>query len=106
MQFFTPGPWLISRWAPHTGRTAPSGIYRPDDDDDSCSEVDICDFPRDIACGDLELEGNAALISAAPDLLYACTAYLRAMQEYGHPDKTDRLMRRAVAKAKGRQASP
>ena len=44
---------------------------------------------------------NAALIAAAPELLAACVAYLDAMERYGHPDKTDRLMRQAIAKAYG-----
>ena len=35
------------------------------------------------------------------DLLAACKAYLYAMEHYGHPDKTDRLMRTAIKKAKG-----
>lgn len=46
-----------------------------------------------------ESEHNARLIAAAPDLLAACKAYLRAMARYGHPDKTGRLIRAAVEKA-------
>jgi hypothetical protein len=49
----------------------------------------------------LQKEANARLIAAAPDLLEACKRYLEAMEKYGHPDKTDRLIRAAVEKAKG-----
>lgn len=69
------------------------------------SVCDICDFPKDLDCDAAELEGNASLIAAAPDLLEACKAYLDAMERYGHPDKTDRLMRKAIAKAEGVQRS-
>ena len=41
------------------------------------------------------------LVKQRDDLLEACQAYLRAMEQYGHPDKADRLMRRAIARATG-----
>jgi len=46
-------------------------------------------------------DANATLIAAAPNLLEACKRYLDAMERYGHPDKTDRLMRAAIEKAMG-----
>ena len=49
-------------------------------------------------------EANANLIAAAPELLEACEAYLRAMEKHGHSDKTGRLMSSAIAKAKGKTA--
>jgi len=47
-----------------------------------------------------DAEANSHIMAAAPELLSACEAYLDAMERYGHPDKTDRLMRKAIAKAK------
>lgn len=89
----TPGPWEV----------------RYDDQLDHIFTVG--EHPRRIAnifggvCGqndsDLENQANARLVAAAPDLLAACKRYLRAMDEYGHPDKTDRLMRAAIEKATG-----
>ena len=58
----------------------------------------VCDVPF----GSFNAHDNARLIAAAPDLLAACEAYLDAMERYGHPDKTDRLMRAAITKAKGK----
>jgi len=49
----------------------------------------------------LEELSNDKLIAAAPDLLNACKRYLDAMERYGHPDKTPRLMRSAIEKATG-----
>jgi hypothetical protein len=48
-----------------------------------------------------QAEADARLIAASPDLLEACKMYLDAMDRYGHPDKTDRLMRAAIEKATG-----
>ena len=62
---------------------------------DECEEtlkqyvVDLCDEARKIS-------------EQRDDLLAACKAYLFAMDKYGHPDKTDRLIRAAIKKAKGR----
>jgi hypothetical protein len=45
------------------------------------------------------------LNEAAPKLLDACEKYLDAMERYGHPDKTDRLMRQAIAMVRGESKS-
>ena len=82
----TPGPWYYGKYADRVTAT-----------EDSDGRDSICY----VYSGNQR--ANAQLISAAPDLLKACEAYLRAMSEYGHPDKTDRLMRSAIKKAKGNQ---
>ena len=46
-----------------------------------------------------QADSDAKLIAAAPDLLEACESYIRAMEQYGHPDKSDRLMLAAIKKA-------
>ena len=80
---YTAGPWHFGKYADRVTAT-----------EDSDGTDSICH----VYAGNQR--ANARLISAAPDLLEACEAYLRAMEEYGHPDKTDRMMRRAIEKAK------
>lgn len=61
-------------------------------------EIAICD---DCWRDNLSQTSDCVLL-AAHELLDACKAYLDAMERYGHPDKTDRLMRIAIDKAEGR----
>jgi hypothetical protein len=88
----TPGPWQCERLLDNKGR--PYATYYK-------AHIDVGVCMVWAPPGKAEQEANARLISAAPDLLDACKQYLNAMERYGHPDKTDRLMRAAIEKATG-----
>jgi len=92
----TPGPWRVA------GRTD-EGLRTDWSLDDVMTEsepsIRICNVYGGLSWP--KGNANANLIAAAPDLLAACEAYLDAMERYGHPDKTDRMMVAAIAKARG-----
>jgi hypothetical protein len=89
MSEHTPGPWSIE---PHGKGFV---LYSGRDNQRHGMNLVYLTEP------DWNWEANARLIAAAPDLLCACKRYLDAMERYGHPDKTDRLMRAAIEKAMG-----
>lgn len=58
----------------------------------------------EVDVSDAEGEANARLIVAAPDLLEAAKTMLRNLEQYGHVDKADRLLQKAVKKAESQPA--
>lgn len=85
----TPGPWVTGQ---HGGVIDPRG----------CAVAKVQEMPGQ-DCG--EVEANASLISAAPDLLAAIEAALALLQD---PDATDTdafrveaMLEAAILKAKG-----
>ena len=65
----TPGPWLISRYAPPmSNKGQAADIYI--DDDNGGGEITVCKMAADVEDREM-IEANARLISAAPDLLKA-----------------------------------
>lgn len=91
MKKHTPGPWdncAIGDYADYAGNS--SVIIG---DDRRIAVVHNHGTGEDVA--------NARLIAAAPEMLAACKAFIHAMDEYGHPDKTDRLIRSAIYKVEG-----
>ena len=86
----TSGPWTAKRLIDNAGKPYATNYQAHID-------LDVCMVWA--PPGNAEQEANARLISAAPDLLEACKRYLDAMDRYGHPDKTDRLMLAAIEKA-------
>ena len=88
----TPGPWKCERLIDNAGK--PYATHY-----EAHIDLEVCMVWA--PPGNAEQEANARLIAAAPDLLEACKMYLDAMERYGHPDKTDRLMRAAIEKATG-----
>ena len=92
----TPGPWIV-----HGG---PGRLHHYLAVIDSIPDVDgkvVANCICHVATTNEDSDANSRLIAAAPDLLAACKRYLDAMDRYGHPDKTDRLMRAAIEKATG-----
>jgi len=85
MNKHTPGPWEVGTY--NMGPT----IF----DSRGNGTVPIASV-HDTVVEDVEC--NARLIAAAPDLYEAAVAVLRAFELYGHFDKTDRLLRAAVRK--------
>jgi hypothetical protein len=85
---YTPGPWEVDKYMglPTIFDTRGNGTV---------ALASVHDMAIESA------DANASLMAAAPELLEACEKYLDAMDRYGHPDKTDRLMRAAIKKARG-----
>lgn len=83
---FTPGPWRIR------ARAGSSCWVLPVEDDEP-PVAQLYDVNP-------EIDGNARLIAAAPDLLDACIGYLEA-QTVEEADDYHAAMKRAVAKAIG-----
>jgi hypothetical protein len=84
---YTPGPWEVGKYMglPTIFDTRGNGTV---------ALASVHDMAIESA------DANASLMAAAPELLEACEKYLDAMDRYGHPDKTDRLMRAAIKKAR------
>jgi len=98
MDKFTPGPW--GEISDEFGRCKRAIAY-PDRDE---RDHDLCV----IQCGDPdELEANARLIAAAPDLLIAARAAMRLLDSVafvskeGDTAKPLALLRRAVGRIEG-----
>ncbi len=89
----TEGPWKVITNISPEGRRTLEVVEAQD------SDLTVCRLSGTTT----QCKQDAHLISAAPDLLAACKAYLEAMEKYGHCDKTDRLMSLAVAKAETTQ---
>ena len=85
---FTSGTWIASPEEGTTEWSVDAGIWG----------IAICaDFP-----GDGEVESNARLISAAPDLLYALEEALHLIETLTPIEgSTVRMVRAAIAKATG-----
>jgi len=97
---YTPGPWEILD--DESGVSIVSSANAGDGRPYIVMNINMeCPGEIFLGCGTHEPMANARLIAAAPDLIEACEKYLDAMERYGHPDKTDRLMRAAIKKAKG-----
>ena len=95
----TPGPWKVDS----TGC-----IVSGEDHHVVCFGHDYDDYGRIQASQDLdeksavaEIEANAHLIAAAPDLLEACKAALGAVSDFKELRATQKMLRAAIAKAAG-----
>lgn len=87
----TPGPWLYNQ-------------------DEGTIYVHGCPLAEIIAARSAEeIEGNAQLIAAAPDLLEGCKIAIDAMCDYanftGHKKAEIQKLKRIVAKAMGEKAA-
>lgn len=88
----TPGPW----WADTGCRCENITIYGTETGD----AVDVCDV---VYRGDeIQIEANARLIAAAPDLLAALELILTAEERGFGADYIKGCARAAIAKAKGK----
>lgn len=95
MSKHTPGPW-------HTNPDSDLrriGVYAGSEE-----EIVICDVTDEDLEHDLEIEANAALIVAAPDLLAVCKAVVEEDGFRGSALMRKRIdeMTAAIAKAEGR----
>lgn len=96
MKKHTPGPWKIDWTDKHGGKE--SRIYSASNRSDLCEPIAIIPHDDIVENGVPEIKANAALITAAPDLLKALQGVLRIADR-----KTDEFdaARDAIAKATG-----
>lgn len=105
----TPGPWLDVFYPAEPGRDVGKAfvwIHR-DATDATCADPKICEL---FAMGDDgraggEMQANARLIAAAPELLKACHIALTFVQDgelpVDSPKSVASILHAAIAKAKG-----
>ncbi len=94
----TPGPWHCTPEAD----LPRIGVYAGKDDEDD--EAIICDVTDEDLKVDGENEANARLIAAAPDLLEALEIVQNGINGslvHGIPEKLERRIKAAIAKATG-----
>lgn len=92
---FTPGPWIIEVLRDDCEEPYGFGICHPET---VCEETTVCA---------VESEADANLIAAAPDLLAACEAFVKAWERSQQLEKTDvalQMAKQAIEKVTGGKA--
>ncbi|MBH3372915.1 MULTISPECIES: hypothetical protein [Pseudomonas] len=105
MSNHTPGPWLLETIQTSVGichRIGPFPPRRPDDETVRHACL-YADYPSACNPADKELEANARLIAAAPDLLEALEGVERLCSQSGYVGVNGqylKVVRAAIAKAR------
>ena len=113
----TPGPWVLETLRTSCGICHKVGPFPGRHDNDEPRHACLyADYPSKHNPADAELEANARLIAAAPDLLEALIKYMDAIDMFDKASKdginyhgavgnrlaTEEIARAAIAKATGK----
>lgn len=101
MMKHTPGPWVMDTIPTSVGichRIGPFPPRRPDDETVRHACL-YADYPSVFNPADRELEANARLMTAAPELLEALQAYIQQITALCSADDVPDQARAAIAKA-------
>jgi len=98
----TPGPWIAEGWCSGKSPDAGCGVVASHDERkiSNPSRGIVAWATRHVGQTSIEVEANARLIAAAPDLLAALEAVMDEWRE-GYGLRCEKQVRAAIAKATG-----